>query len=742
MVHSSVASSASTSTQYQEPLYSPDIVKLLQCVSTFLFLPLQEKCAKYLAPEHQALIARAFLVAVDAHETQFRSSGEPYITHPVAVSCILADMQMDHESIIAALLHDVVEDTDMTQADLADLFGDKVAELVEGVTKLTQITFKTKAEAQAENFRKMMLAMVEDIRVILIKMADRLHNMRTLGALKPEKRRRIARETVEIYAPIANRLGMNTFRMAFQDLGFEAMYPMRFRVLEQSVRTAVGNRRQLMDRILCKLQQRLEEENIPPEHISGREKRLYSIFRKMRNKGLPFSEIMDVYGFRVVTSTINDCYRVLGAVHSLFRPVPGRFKDYIAIPKANGYQSLHTTLFGPYGVPIEIQIRTTEMNNTAENGIAAHWLYKSEGYASTTEVRTREWLQRLLDMQLRASSSLELIEDVKLDLFPDEVYVFTPDGDIMELPRGATPIDFAYAVHTQIGNSCVAARVNRRAVPLSQTLVNGQTVEIVRAEHTHPNPNWLNFVVTGKARSAIKHYLKDQRTKEAINLGERLLRYSLSEFALDWKQVSKKHKEAILQAFQYKKLNELLQSIGQGERASAVAAHQIQELVLTNPEGETDISENAIPITGREGVNMRFSSCCQPIPGDAVIGILARGRGIEVHRTICPVVKNYANSEAFVPLRWAEEGTERFPVDVYLEIYNERGVLAKVANIIAEAQSDIQLVNVSERDRVYGIIALSILVKDRVHLATIIRRLKKVKEVMRVQRVKKTKEEA
>ena len=459
-------------------------------------------------PAQIELVAQAFMLSADAHETQYRSSGEPYIIHPVAVACILADMQMDQESIMAALLHDVLEDTDVTRAALVRQFGEKVALLVEGVTKLSKIQFRTRAEAQAENFRKMMLAMVEDIRVILIKMADRLHNMKTLGALPPAKRRRIARETMEIYAPIANRLGMNSFKVAFQDLSFEAMYPMRYRVLSQSVRAATGNRRKLMTRIYRTLVETLEAEGIPATRIHGREKRLFSIFNKMRNKGLTFAEVMDVYGFRVMGETVTYCYRILGMVHAIFKPVPGRFKDYIAIPKANGYQSLHTTLFGPHGVPIEIQIRTREMENTAENGIASHWLYKAKGYASTTEIRTREWLQSLLDMQLRSGNSLEFIENVKIDLFPDEVYVFTPKGDIMQLPRGATPVDFAYAVHTEVGNHCMATRVNRRPAPLSYQLVNGQTVEIVRASRAQPNPAWLIFVVTGKAKGAIRHYLK------------------------------------------------------------------------------------------------------------------------------------------------------------------------------------------------------------------------------------------
>lgn len=698
-------------------------------------------------PEKIELVAEAFLLSADAHEAQFRSSGEPYIIHPVAVACSLADMQMDRESIIAALLHDVIEDTDITRAILVKHFGEKVALLVEGVTKLSKIQFRTRAEAQAENFRKMMLAMVEDIRVILIKMADRLHNMQTLDALAPEKRRRIARETMEIYAPIANRLGMNNFKIAFQDLSFKAMYPLRYRVLEECVRTAAGSRRKLMTKIYRALVDKLETENIDKSQIHGREKRLFSIFKKMRNKGLTFAEIMDVYGFRIIANTVTDCYRVLGLVHAIFTPVPGRFKDYIAIPKANGYQSLHTTLFGPHGVPIEIQIRTKEMENTAENGIASHWLYKAKGYASTTEVRTREWLQSLLDMQLRSGNSLEFIENVKIDLFPDEVYVFTPKGDIMELPRGATPVDFAYAVHTEVGNSCIAARVNRRPVPLSYQLVNGQTVEIVRANRAQPNPAWLSFVVTGKAKGAIRHHLKEMQVNQSRDFGKKLLTHALIQYGLTWRKVKKKAIKTLLNGLDLESEAALFYSIGHGERPAAVVAHQLFELCQDGTVDLTSDQEKMEPvlITGAEGLNMHFSTCCYPIPGDAVMGVVSKGRGIEVHASNCAVFANQVRkltSDQLVHLAWSTEaGHTTLPARLRVETENYRGALADVARAISSAKADIKHFEEHEMAQSYVIFSIDVDVESRQHLARVIQQLRKLKSVMHVIRYREKRQE-
>lgn len=707
-----------------------------------LFEELNIRLSIYMPRDKIDVVADAFLLAANAHETQFRSSGEPYITHPVAVACILAEMHMDHETIMAALMHDVIEDTEYTFDNLKELFGEKVAELVEGVTKLTQIAFRSKAEAQAENFRKMLLAMVEDIRVIIIKLADRLHNMKTLGALRPEKRRRIALETLEIYAPIANRLGMNNFKTAYEDLGFEAMYPMRYRVLEECVRRARGNRKRLMEKIEQALTERLQTEGIEADHVFGREKRLFSIFKKMRNKGLPFSEIMDVYAFRVIAKDVRECYVLLGAVHSIFTPVPGRFKDYIAIPKANGYQSLHTTLFGPHGVPVEIQIRTLAMEDRAEKGIAAHWLYKADGYASTTEIRTREWLQRLLDMQLRSGNSLEFIEDVKVDLFPDDVYVFTPEGDIKSLPRGACPIDFAYAIHTDVGNHCIAAKINRRLVPLSQALTNSQTVEVLTSPTAMPNPSWLNFVVTGKAKSAIRQFLKTQQHSESIHLGHKLLNYSLLEFKMRWEEIDEEIKAYLYKALDLANESQLFMEIGIGKRASAVVTHQIMDVMNAEHDADATQSHKAeMSLSGSEGINTIYATCCYPIPGDDVRGILQPGRGIIVHRSDCDELTTFnfsANPDAFIHVNWAENLSRSFPVKLMIGIKNIKGAVAQIAQQISAEDGNISAFQIDELDAMQGTLSAIVDVQNRVHLARIIKRLRVLNIVTRIERLKVT----
>lgn len=702
----------------------------------FLFAKLSNKISSYLSEQDISLIVRAYLFAADAHETQYRSSGEPYITHPVATACILADMQMDHQTIIAALLHDVVEDTDVTAKDIETHFGLTVMALVEGVTKLTKIRFESRAMAQAENFRKMILAMVKDIRVILIKLADRLHNMRTLSALKPEKSRRIATETLEIYTPIANRLGMNNFKTDFQELGFKAIHPLRYRILSESVRRAKGNRRKLVDKIKQMLVERLQQEGLGKQDISGREKRLYSIYRKMQNKALPFSEIMDVYAFRIIAKDERTCYSLVGAVHSLFTPMPGHFKDYIAIPKANGYQSLHTTLFGPYGVPIEIQIRTKKMDELAENGIAAHWLYKTGGYASATEVKTRKWLQQLIDMQIRSGSSIEFIEDVKVDLFPDEVYVFTPTGDIKELPIHSTVVDFAYSVHTEVGNHCIAGKVNRRLVPLSKTINNGDHVEIITAKEAVPNPSWLNFVITGKAKSAIRHFLKSQKHEGLLALGKKLLSYSLSEYDQNWASLSQEVKTAIMTKLGADSEQALLKEIGMGERSSSLVAHQVLELMDAKPiEGSGEVKP--MSIKGAEGIDMHFATCCYPIPGDDVRGVLSKGKGIEVHMSSCHVLEKMRfdhSPEAYVPLAWAKDMQGDFPVRIMIECENHKGVISTIAMMINKANINIREFNVEEFDDIYGIIDMVIEVGDRDQLAKLFKGLRKDKKILRVER--------
>lgn len=585
------------------------------------FAPLRKKLEAYLEPTQIETIYRAYLLAEKAHQPQVRNTGEPYITHPVAVACVLADMHMDPESIMAGLLHDVLEDTEVDKQTLEKQFGMQVAELVDGVSKLTQITFESRAEAQAENFRKMVLAMAKDLRVIVVKLADRLHNMRTLDALRIDKRKRIALETLEIYAPIANRLGMHNFRIEYEDLGFSALYPMRYRVLQEVVTKARGNRREILSVIEKSLRAALDNANIAVIKLWGREKHLYSIYKKMRNKRIPFSEIMDVYAFRIITDSVDQCYRVLGAVHNLYKPVPERFKDYIAIPKANGYQSLHTTLFGPYGVPIEIQIRTEAMNVMAESGIASHWLYKTdenaeEGTENKAHIKAQQWLTKLLEMQQSTGNSLEFIENVKIDLFPDEVYVFTPKGNILELPNGACVVDFAYAIHTDIGDTCVAAKIDRRLAPLSTQLSNGQTVEIITANTARPNPAWLNFVITGKARSAIKHYLKHQRQAESIALGRRLLDRALGTLGLTLAQIPGENIQAVLHESNYASFEELLVATGLGNLSPLIVARRLAFVVKAEIEQEEKekkdatiaLSQAPLLIKGSEGMVIRSAA--------------------------------------------------------------------------------------------------------------------------------------
>src|SRR5690554_3598366 len=579
----------------------------------------------YLESDQVNLVRRAYFYAEQAHDGQFRRSGEPYVTHPLAVAGILSEMHMDPQSLVAAMLHDVIEDTGISKSAVKSQFGDTIAEMVDGVSKLNKISFSSHAEAQAENFQKMALAMARDIRVILVKLADRLHNMRTLDVLSPEKRRRVARETLDIYAPIANRLGMNSVRIEFEELGFDALYPMRKRRINAAVKSVRGNRKEIVKQIQSSLEACLEREGMPAR-VFGREKHLYSIYEKMRAKRKSFSEIMDVYAFRIVVDKVDTCYRVLGAVHNLYKPVPGRFKDYIAIPKANGYQSLHTTLFGMHGVPIEIQIRTEEMEAMANNGIAAHWLYKSsDDRPSQSHFRVRQWVQDLLEMQKQAGNSLEFIEHVKTDLFPDEIYVFTPRGEILELPAGSTPVDFAYAVHTDVGNSCVACRINRRLAPLSEPLQSGQTVEII-ASGTHPNPAWLSFVVTGKARSNIRHFLKNQRRSEAISLGRRLLNKTLSSFGYHLANIPKEKIGGLLEETNFEVLDDLLEDIGLGNRMAFIVARRL----IPNEEGSA-ISEahddTSLAIRGSEGMLLSFAKCCYPIPGDPIVGYVSAGRG-------------------------------------------------------------------------------------------------------------------
>ncbi len=704
-----------------------------------LFKRLRRKL-DYLDEDKVEQIHQAYLLALDAHRGQKRRTGEPYISHPVSVACILADMKMDYQTIMAALLHDVIEDTPVEKETIKEKFGEQVANLVDGVSKLTQIEFVSRAEAQAENFRKMVLAMAHDIRIILVKLADRLHNMRTLGSLHSLKRRRIARETLDIFAPIAKRLGMRDFSVELEELGFAALYPVRHKILKESVRRARGNRKKILALIEKTLHEGLSQSNLPSYVITGREKHLFSIYRKMKNKRIPFNEIMDVYAFRIIVDDVDTCYRVLGVVHSLFKPVPERFKDYIAIPKANGYQSLHTTLFGPYGLPIEVQIRTTEMDRMATSGIAAHWLYKSgeDQTADRTQIRAQEWVKNLLELQQQTGNPLEFIESVKIDLFPDEVYVFTPRGDIMELPAGATAVDFAYTVHTDIGNSCVAVKIDRQIAPLSSPLANGQTVEMITSTSGRPNPAWLDFVVTSKARSSIRHFLKTQRRTESIALGKQLLKKALATYSFSLKRLPQPIIDFVLKETELKTFDDLLEEIGLGNRVATLVAQRMAAVAQETPEEETEAqpaSEVPLMIKGTEGMVINFATCCYPIPGDPIVGVIDAGKGILVHVEGCRrITKLRRYPDRCLPLRWSEQASGEFPVLIKVQVLNERGVLAILALAVSDADANIEDIDVEEREGVHYIVTFKLMVRHRAHLAQVLRRLRQVKQVVKIMR--------
>lgn len=706
------------------------------------FADLCEELKYYLDANQIAEIERAYLVAQEAHSQQVRSSGEPYITHPIAVAKILAQMRMDRQTIIAAILHDVIEDTSVDKETLIHAFGSEVADLVDGVSKLTQIQFETKAEAQAANFRKMMMAMARDIRVMVIKLADRLHNMRTLEHLSPQKKLRIAKETLEIYAPIANRLGMRVFRDEFYDIGFRCFYPVRYKVLKESVRHARGNRKEIINKIEEVLQEGLRIAGIEEFTLWGREKNLYSIYKKMRSKHLRLSEVMDVYGFRILVKTVDQCYRVLGAVHGLYKPVPERFKDYIAIPKANGYQALHTTLFGPYGLPVEIQIRTYEMDKMAENGIAAHWLYKAadDSVVNQAHLKAREWIKGILEIQQSTGNSLEFIENVKIDLFPDEVYVFSPQGDIFELPHGATAVDFAYAIHSDVGNSCIAVKVDRRLVPLSTPLRSGQTLEAITAPGAKPNPAWLSFVVTGKARSAIRHFLKKQQRTESLNLGRRLLEHTLKSFRVDIDKISDTEWQAFMNESNYKSKNDLFEAIGLGNELANIVAQRLIAKDVPAELNEHQHNKEELIIKGTEGLAVSFAKCCYPIPGDHIVGLVTAGRGVVVHTEQCGNLfeAKRRHPDKCILVRWAAEVEGEFEVAVIVEMENQRGSLARLALAVANAESSIEDVSVILQDGRYAKVSLIITVTSRQHLARVIRRIRQLNQVHRIMRQRNT----
>jgi guanosine-3',5'-bis(diphosphate) 3'-pyrophosphohydrolase len=708
----------------------PDYVRELDQAAHYLPLPQREQ------------LRRAWSIGAAAHAGQARKSGEPYITHPVAVAKVLADQGLDVETLIAAILHDTLEDTPLTPESITTEFGATVTELVDGVTKLDKLQFRDRQEANAESFRKMLLAMSRDLRVILIKLADRLHNMRTLGAQSVEARRRIAAETLEIYAPIAQRLGMNMIKAELQDLGFRALHPWRHAVLEKRIRTQPVMRRESMVQIEAQLAQKLAKEKLQHRLIS-RVKSPWSIYTKMSAEHKSFTQVMDVFGFRIVVGTVADCYHALGVVHATYKPLDARFRDFIAIPKANGYQSLHTVLFGPYGSPIEVQIRTEDMDLIAERGIAAHWSYKHGGrdMPSSAQSRAQGWITSLVESQRATGSSLEFLENVKVDLFPDEVYLFTPKGDILSLPRNATALDFAYAVHTDVGNHAVAARVDSKLVPLRSKLASGQRVEIITAKSSAPKPQWLEFVVSGKARTSIRQQLKQLEHEDAVSLGHRMLDRALEAQATSLERLPVQRMDAFLAEHRYPRLEALLADIALGNRmpqqvAQALVREAVQKKSRKAAAEPMPQREDKILITGAERGVISFAQCCLPIPGDEIMGYHTTGKGIVVHRLDCPNVAEYRKSpDRWVSIGWDREVSGDFSTAMRIELDNRPGALAQVAAAIAEAGSNIDRLEYMERDTNVSAIRFQIEVRDRKHLAEVMRRVRRLKVVLGVARI-------
>jgi GTP pyrophosphokinase len=685
----------------------------------------------YLPKTDLPSITEAYEYSAKAHQGQQRRNGDPYISHPVAVAEILAGLHLDSSSIKAALLHDVVEDTASTLTDIQGRFGEDVALLVDGVSKIDHLRFDSAAEAQAESFRKMLLAMAKDLRVILVKLADRTHNMRTISSLPMEKQRRIARETLDIYAPIANRLGVYSIKLELEDLGFKTFYPYRYKVLERSLRRAKGNQRQLLRKIESKLTDTLGEAKIPAR-VVAREKHLYSIYLKMQRKAAHLSDIVDVYGVRVIVDDVDSCYRALGLTHQLFKPMPGRFKDYISIPRVNGYQSLHTTLFGPNGLPLEVQIRTEGMDKVAERGIAAHWQYKAaDTETHSTEERAREWLAGLMEME-RSANSEEFLETVKADLFPDKVYVFTPKGAIMRLPRGATAVDFAYAVHTDIGNRCVAAKIDRRAVPLKTQLENGETVEIVTQRGAHPNPSWVNFVTTAKARNAIRGYLKGLKRDEAQELGKRLINQELLSYSMNLRKVPKPRLEQVLKELGVPDELTLLEQVGLGERLAPVVAGLLAQ---PGDESSSDAARRKpLEIAGTEGSVVSYAHCCYPIPGDEIVGFMSSGRGIVIHRERCRNLAEHRKHPAkWVSVNWTRGVKGEFESEILVRTLDRVGLLAEVAGRISATHTNIEHVRV-DREGDASALAFRLKLRDRRQLAGVVRSIRTIPGVVRVSR--------
>ena len=695
----------------------------------------------YLPPPDVALVNRAFEFSESAHRGQFRKSGEPYITHPLAVASILSQWRLDAQGLAAALLHDVMEDTSVTKSELEKSFGKPVADMVDGVSKLDQIEFTSREEVQAESFRKMLLAMARDVRVILIKLADRLHNMRTLDAMAPTHRKRIARETLDIYAPIANRLGLNSLYLELQDLSFKHLNPVRYRVLAGAIKSARGNRREVMNRLLDNIREGLAREHVLAV-VSGREKSIYSVYKKMREKRYTFAQVFDIYGVRILVADKTNCYAALGVLHELYKPIPGKFKDYIAIPKANGYQSLHTTLFGPFGTPLEAQIRTHDMHRIAEAGVAAHWLYKAGGELDLAEAQreTSRWLQSLLDIQSESGDSKEFIEHIKGDLFPDEIYVFTPKGKITALPRGATAVDFAYGVHTDIGHHCVAARINYELLPLRTELKNGDHVEILTSPTARPNPSWLSFVATGKARSRIRHYLKGLQQKESAALGERLLNQALATLKVEPDAIKWDRWEALAKEYGAKSQLDILADIGLGKRLSFVVAQALTRAPgkAEEPPAPANAKLGTLSLRGVEGVAIQYAKCCRPVPGDTVVGQFRRGHGLSVHTRDCVTLKKLRlDPSELVDVEWAPDVQGIFGAGIRLLVADRRGLLADVALAIADAGANIDTVSM-ERPDGGDVLAMffGVQVRARRHLAQVLRSLRRVPDVRKAQRTR------
>lgn len=704
----------------------------------FLVSDLLAYLESYLPTEQIREVYRAYLFSADAHINQKRMSGEPYIYHPVAVAYILAGMRLDYKCLMAAMMHDVIEDTPTAKAEIQEVFDEEVAQLVDGVTKLTHLDFSSREEAVAASFRKMILAMTRDVRVVLIKLADRLHNMRTLGVMRPDKARRISRETLEIYAPIAKRLGIHRLCEELQDLAFIAYWPWRYQILQREVRKNHGKQQKVVSGILNALRRQLVQTDIPAE-VYGREKNLYSIYRKITHRKVQFADIADVLAFRIIVQSVDDCYRVLGVVHHLYKPKPGNFKDYIAIPKSNGYQSLHTIVFGPHGAPVEVQIRTEAMHRFAEEGIATHWGYKHGEESGRIDGPSSEWLKSLTDLQEDTASSIEFLEHVKVDLFPDEVYVFTPKGKIMVLPRGATVLDFAYAVHTDVGNHCVAARVDKRMVALRTLLRNGMTIEIHVSPNVHPNPKWLEFVATSRARSNIRNFLKRLQSREAVNLGGQLLSGELQRYNTTLQELGQDEIDQMLTALGYENLDALLRDIGLGNRPVRFVARQLLGGDVALPPGsrQQDLSSlRRVAIVGTEGMVVKYANCCRPIPGDPIVGTFNPGKGVVIHHSSCLNLSNDRSySDNWVDVQWEEDVRGDFLVKLRMEVNNKPGVLAETATVVAENGANIESVHADDSDGHYSVQEFLLSVKDRRHLARIIRSLRKLPAVIKVTRL-------